>query len=206
MSARGFISLCALLILVGEHASAADPTKSAEPREHRPALTSCGAERLSRAVTIDKRAPGCHKDAECTAGKNGRCTPPAPYSRTRAHVCTYDQCFADAECGKKSICLCRHTAEGPGEGHACFTGACRVDADCGAQSYCSPSHDACSKSKSALGYFCHTASDECTNDDDCVPPKDQSDGSWATSCVPSGAAGRWVCSTMRCPPPSGARP
>lgn len=104
--------------------------------------------------------PACRTDADCTAGKNGRCVPTPGIAC--APECTYDTCFSDADCAK-TPCVCRGSAS-DSAANVCAPGNCAVDADCGAGGYCSPSGlpDRC-----GLGYYCHTSSDACANNSDC---------------------------------------
>jgi hypothetical protein len=92
------------------------------------------------------------------------------------------------------VCAC-------GVANQCKKGNCRIDSDCGPGGYCSPATDACG---AVLGYYCHTAADECVNDDDCAGR----DAGPFLGCLPdvnsAGADGtgapRWVCTPpANCP-------
>ena len=87
----------------------------------------------------------CSRDADCVAGINGRCD---PMMRSPGCACSYDQCFADADCTTGGPCECRppipinvaggQSAPAPTPTNTCKQGNCRIDANCGG-SYCSPS-------------------------------------------------------------------
>lgn len=105
--------------------------------------------------------PACKSKADCTANKNGRCS--------RGH-CTYDNCYEDKDCGK-AVCECSDDGI---RGHYCKQGDCAVDSDCGSNGYCSPTWGmSCGAFTGVIGYYCHTADDECTNDSECVKGKEQ---------------------------------
>jgi hypothetical protein len=132
----------------------------------------------------------CKSDAECTAGKNGRCSmvgggrmPPYP-------ACVYDACYVDADCGAKHACDCGGS---PGDGHRCEQGNCAVDADCGksGEGFCSPSLGSCGNYGGTIGNFCHTSKDDCMNDDECT---DKPGG----YCAYSQEAQKWQCSYGHC--------
>jgi hypothetical protein len=157
----------------------------------------------------------CTSDADCTAGTNGRCLmrtgggPAGPLSS-----CSYDRCFDDSECSKGTICNCRESNTSFDE-NACYpAGACRLDSDCGPNGYCSPSlinavcacwgpapqrHQQsgmcfvnglpapCETDVCGHGYFCHTKSDICVDDSDCV----------GGTCNYNMFEARWSCSACR---------
>jgi hypothetical protein len=76
-------------------------------------------------------------------------------------------------------CSCRASAS-DGNANVCLTlSNCEVDSDCGSGGYCSPSFASCQQ-----GYFCHTASDTCTDDGDCRSGE---------FCVFNMTAGHWLC-------------
>jgi hypothetical protein len=141
-----------------------------EPKLHRAAATECTAERPPG--NVDPSAGGdCTTDAECTTGANGRCVQflgdPA--------FCSYDECAKDADCGAASVCECRNPAAY--DANVCVHGNCLLDADCGQGGYCSPSavtlDPFCKEGVpiGSVGYFCHTAEDECIDDEDCGAPE-----------------------------------
>jgi len=158
----------------------------------------------------------CHGDSECTAGANGRCNRTVPPIACQSD-CSYDDCFDDSACPDRVPCQCREQAT-DSQPNACVTSSnCRVDGDCGPGGYCSPSvlDDFCFCPSPALcdasdkcyagnmqvpcacgdacghGYYCHTASDTCVDDEDC--------GGQGT-CNYDRLAGRWSCSTCQAVP------
>jgi hypothetical protein len=137
------------------------------------------------------REAKCSKDAECTAGKNGRCSMVGGGRLPPYAACVYDGCYVDADCGAKSACAC---GGAPNDGHSCEQGNCAVDADCasgGGTGYCSPSLGSCGNYGGSIGNFCHTAKDDCMNDDECM---DKPGG----YCAYSQEAGKWQCSYGHC--------
>lgn len=135
-------------------------------------------------------ATQCQSDAQCMAGANGRCIidngGPIPIC-----VCTYEACAHDTDCPAGSTCVCHGSAYVGGAGNTCTASRCRVDADCGPGGFCSPSRDLTEcNGAGTSGYFCHTPSDQCTNDSDC--PMDQG----AAACAYSAANGRWQCGSV----------
>jgi hypothetical protein len=153
----------------------------------------------------------CLQDADCAAGTNGRCLRGFGPARCGG-VCSYDACSGDADCPGAQPCECRASATDLSP-NSCVSGSnCRVDADCGAGGFCSPSvvnafcfcpspklcdasthcyagttevpcscGDACGH-----GYFCHTAKDECVDDEDCAK---------GGTCNFDRVEGRWTCTT-----------
>ncbi|HSQ66399.1 MAG TPA: hypothetical protein VLM85_24415 [Polyangiaceae bacterium] len=129
--------------------------------------------------------PQCHNDGECDAGLNGRCQWTTqqfginpPY---QLPLCSYDQCLSDQDC-HGGVCDCRGAAVyGLWPGNECLPGNCVVDSDC-ASGFCSP---APATGWCSLGFFCHTARDECHNTSDCP----QSEQCTFTSFGP----GYWQC-------------
>jgi hypothetical protein len=80
-------------------------------------------------------------------------------------------CTADTDC-PGTVCDCgKHFACFQKNQNACLpSGNCRIDADCGPGGYCSFSSDGAYCGYQHLsGYFCHTASDSCSDDSDCPP-------------------------------------
>ena len=135
------------------------------PVNHRAAAMACAGPRS--AFDLGYATGKCIKDAECTAGSNGRCVA----FLGKPSFCSYDACSADADCGSASVCDCRNGANW--DANSCFHGNCQVDADCGATGYCSPSAVTigfdCSTGvqQGSYGFFCHTPADECVDDADC---------------------------------------
>jgi hypothetical protein len=162
-----------------------------------------------RAVECQRRrGPGdapnktgkCKSDADCTAGKNGRCV--SFYGEGRVppfNQCSYDACFLDGDCGAGSLCVCGHDAgKETGDGHVCVPASCRTDKDCGPAGFCSPSSALCSRG-SLPHYYCHTPSDECVNDEDCPKPAKEGYGTTPTGRRYSPEAGHFTCVTEECP-------
>lgn len=164
------------LLLVGCSSSTAAPTTTSDaaaatpkvPEVHRAAAVSCPTTRPPGSASAPPEFDNkCTSDAECTAGKNGRC-----YGSFTPNVCTYDECFTDADC-KTAVCDCRNGGA-IGQPNKCILGNCRTDADCSGN-YCSPSGTLLASgctgpSSGSIGYFCHTAKDQCTDDKDCGDP------------------------------------
>ena len=155
------------------------------PAVHRSVASPCDTVR----ATLDPMAPAgdpsvsCTTHEECTDGINGRCG-------GNAHdgwYCTYDECFEDAECGE-FVCACEGGFRA--DNNICLSqGNCRIDADCGDNGYCSPTLGSCGNYFGAVGYFCHTPQDECTDDADCEAP---------SYCAYNTIAGKWMCSSDQC--------
>jgi hypothetical protein len=124
----------------------------------------------------------CGKDADCTAGANGRCD--ESMGGPAGCYCTYDMCEHDTDCSPGDLCAC-HGSPFVGGGNSCLPGSCRVDSDCGNGGYCSPSHGGPLGCGGLTGYYCHTASDQCVNDTDC--------GNGFQVCGWSPADSRWEC-------------
>jgi hypothetical protein len=171
--------------------------KGVVPERHREAAVACSTDKVKgdaepRAADAGAkpswgRTPECAKDADCTAGKNGRCSIAGGGRMPPYAQCIYDGCYADADCGKKSACIC---GSGAASGHYCMSGNCATDADCGA-SYCSPSLGSCGGYGGYVGNYCHGADDECTNDADCK----SKDGGY---CAWSEEVNHWRCSYNHC--------
>ncbi|HVR00933.1 MAG TPA: hypothetical protein VMT47_02275 [Polyangia bacterium] len=143
------------------------------PQKHRAAAVACPTDRpagLCTAPNVDAGF-GCAKDADCTAGTNGRCS---SGGRLAGCQCSYDTCSMDADCAQMGgPCECRSTAQGivapatTTSVNVCKMGNCRVDHDCGAGGYCSPSLGSCGNYGGVVGYYCHTTKDTCVDDSDC---------------------------------------
>lgn len=133
------------------------------------------------------RPNDCKSDAQCTAGKNGRCE-----QMGLGAGCTYDDCYADQDCaarGTAKVCACRASAESVGPNH-CVSGNCTTDADCGAFR-CSPTLGPMGHIGGIHGYFCHTASDACVDDEDCGQ---------GSTCRYASEVGRFQCSNSEVRP------
>ncbi len=161
------------------------PPPGRVPLNHRAVARDCDDVRA-------RRDPGAEDWGECTAhedcqdGINGRCIGNSHDS----WYCSYDQCFADAECGGK-VCECEGGFRS--DHNVCLrVGDCLTDADCGAGGYCSPTLGDCGDYDGTVGYFCHTPEDDCIDDADC-----QVDERWEY-CAYNPAAQKWSCSDAQC--------
>ena len=158
--------------------------------KHRATAAACTAAR--QPYDLGDATGKCIKDAECTAGLDGRCVafPGQP------SFCSYDACSADADCGSASVCDCRNGANF--DANTCFHGNCQVDADCGPSGYCSPSAVTigfdCNTGvqPGSYGYFCHTPADECVDDADC--PSTMGQG----ACLLQPDKAIWACQPLFC--------
>jgi hypothetical protein len=136
---------------------------------------------------------GCMTDSECNdGGQNGRCL---PGGRIAGCQCTYDTCFADADCHGGGPCDCRAGAGIAGPGFSatniCKGGDCRTDRDCGPGGYCSPTLGGCGAYGGVTDYRCHTPKDKCVDDSDC-----QAQG--GGDCRYEPTSGAWTCQTSQC--------
>jgi hypothetical protein len=150
------------------------------PANHRPTSVGCS---MVRPPGLQSAVPsgGCASDSQCTGGQNGRCTP----ARTEP-ICTYDSCFTDTDCGG-GVCECGGPDGVGRSANICLGGNCTVDPDCGPGGYCSPSYGtSCGAYGGVAGYFCHTAEDQCNNDDQCVD-------AGAGYCAYQPTTGSWAC-------------
>jgi len=156
-----------------------------EPTQHRPEATACGAPPADTgaagASANGQGAPAepCSQNSECTSGPNGRC-----FMGRVGPYCSYDECFADADCVAGAACMCSGPA---GAGNRCGSPGCQVDADCPG-SWCSPTLGSCGNYGGILGYSCHTAKDECVNDTDCS-------GGY---CMYDPQVTHWICNSSQC--------
>jgi len=130
----------------------------------------------------------CTQDSDCASCENGhlgRCE--GPFS-----TCVCDQCVTDQDCGASGVCACDGQTFGfshTRRGNVCIASNCRVDADCGPRGFCSPTTDiSCGAFYGIAGYYCHTPSDQCTNDADCAQG----------TCRYSPQVGYWVCAVGAC--------
>lgn len=121
----------------------------------------------------------CASDADCNAGENGRCMAEFIY-----YVCSYDQCFSDADCTNGGPCGCEE-GDRYSDANICLPGNCRTDGDCGVSGYCSPTRSICG---TLDGYYCHTCEDECIDNADCpeVPNRQR-------QCTYSTEVEHWIC-------------
>ena len=156
------------------------------PDKHRPTAPTCSMSRPPEIVDaggVDSGIPGsCAVDADCTQGKNGRCS--RSMGNRAGNYCTYDACFADGDCAANEACTCATT------GNQCVTANCRVDADCGAAGYCSPTTGGSCSGTAVGGFYCHTAGDDCANDADCHTPGHFQAGE---ACVWAPTSKKWTC-------------
>jgi hypothetical protein len=167
-------------------------TSDAEvPLNHRATAACCPAERgpgpsaAPYPAEVGQGLSGlCMSDSDCTAGTNGRCS----WESWVGSGCTYDECFTDSQCGSKVPCICRSSSTDSTPNACDFGGRtlagedvypsnCAVDTDCGPGGYCSPSavpsnalhiSGAVNVCYGPNPYYCHTASDLCINDSDCL--------------------------------------
>ncbi len=150
-------------------------------------MTACPTDRPPGSAGPD--AGKCSKDADCTEGKNGRC-----YGGLLPNACSYDECVTDTDCGT-AVCDCRNTGK-IGQPNVCFKGNCRTDTDCKGQ-FCSPSattvtYNCTGPVLGSFGYFCHTAQDECVDNEDCASV------SFNAQCVFDPDVVHWKCIKLLC--------
>lgn len=157
-----------------------------EPERHRTLPEMCDDVRPPGPVDGDGDPGGeCSSDDDCVDGVNGRCV------HGRFTMCTYDECFSDADCANDQgggVCEC----EGGwgSDANACLGGDCRRDLDC-ETGYCSPSYGDCGDYSGFVAYYCHTFEDDCIDDADCA---DLPGG----YCAFQPQLGRWACSNSHC--------
>jgi hypothetical protein len=160
-----------------------------EPARHRAEAAACTGSPPPGNTSMPGSA--CEQDGDCTAGENGRCIWPFGGE----NLCMYDECVEDQDCGGASVCACR--VDDSFGMNRCFHGNCVVDADCGEGGYCSPSavhvSPSCMEgiSPGSIGFFCHTAGDECTDDPDCGDPQ-------GFACLFQVESARWECHILTC--------
>jgi hypothetical protein len=190
--ARAAILVSSLLAGCGG-ADGGTPSPLPPPTAHRPAPTACPADRQpGRPPAYKPPGSACTTDADCTAGRNGRCE-----ENLGPSVCSYDACIVDGDCGGSSVCVCRLSTNY--DANTCFHGNCKVDAECGPGAYCSPSGpDVDSSCRTGLepgsfGFFCHTAQDACVDDRDCP-----ANLPWPQKCLFDPTARHWACFDMKC--------
>ena len=159
------------------------------PAVHRATAAACSHDRGPGDFDTQLMNAQCQADADCTMGTNGRCLRTKVAARN--NYCSYDTCFADADCGGAKVCTCR---EFPNDDNRCQAGNCKLDADCGAGGYCSPSADPGATNFGTTGWWCHTAKDECADDTDCNSMKRE-------KCVYDPMITHWSCSSQAFLPP-----
>lgn len=164
-------------------------TTQKEPKTHRATATACTADRPPGLT--DAMGGACANDADCTDGTNGRCH----QTLNDPPFCSYDECQSDKDCGV-AACECRNPARF--DANVCVHGNCVTDADCNG-GYCSPSavtlDPYCSLDIpiGSVGYYCHSAADECVDDEDCS----QGTGSFP-GCLFDADKGHWACREILC--------
>jgi hypothetical protein len=175
----------------------ADGSTPAVPTNHRPTPVACSTTRgpgmTSDAGAFDASFPGqCDTDSQCTAGTNGRCLKLGDVS---GGTCTYDACATDSQCGTGKVCVCGTSAGSDGRtANQCVVSNCEVDSDCGPDGYCSPTESMGCGASGVVGYFCHTAADECTNDGDCAgATTDGGPRPGGGYCAWDGTSSKWTC-------------
>jgi len=152
------------------------------PTADRPVATECSP---CRPFGYEPGGEGdCAVHADCTDGDNGRCM----LGMIGAY-CSYDICFADDDCAGDQLCSCDGASFSGA--NTCVPTNCRVNADC-ASGRCSPSYG-CLLGGSPNGWYCRTAADECSLDDDCT---EYANG----RCAFSASAEHWICQYGVCVP------
>lgn len=173
-------------------------TSGRVPKNHRAVATVCDGVRPTseptHLPTIDAGSEPngyikCRTNAECTAGKNGRCNG----NGHDGWQCTYDACQTDTDCAGNGVCECGGGFRADND--VCLESACRVDADCGTKGFCSPTLGDCGNYTGTVGYFCHQPSDECVDDEDCGGTTGPSGKG---SCRYNKMVGHWRCETSEC--------
>jgi hypothetical protein len=154
------------------------------PRQHRGnGAGACDTNPKSGSARSDLQ--GCKSDKECKDGKHGRCNTRGGGHSLEINTCEYDNCMADADCAGGGACECE------GTGNRCLTATCRQDSDCGDGGACSPVNGCFG----IEGFACHTAKDECIDDDDC---RTNDNSAWKR-CRMSPEVGHWACVAIQCP-------
>jgi hypothetical protein len=126
----------------------------------------------------------CHSDADCNKGKNGRCHfSPGGGPRMPWNNCTYDGCFADADCSPGNLCECDRE-----RGNYCLASNCRSKDECADGASCDVAPNVECFGGSA-GRFCRTPKDACKTEDDCPTGRDGRHG----ACTYLPETGAWGC-------------
>ncbi len=185
----------------GPDATAGTCSSAPLPPQHRATAQACPAERgsvgsIDTTACADRSGITCTSDADCTAGKTGRCVAGDGPCLT---TCSYDACLTDADCAE-GPCSCRGSASDVAA-NVCLPGSnCRTDADCGNCEACSPSTVpnsincdpagacTCGDAVASLRYACHSASDECVTASDCL-------GGSSAYCAYDEGFRRWKCAS-----------
>lgn len=143
--------LCSVGCFTDQEDPSAGPT--------RPVAVACNVCRPAVDASGGEGFPGgCGADADCCDGDNGRCV----WGRG-GPFCSYDRCFEDSDCEEDQLCACNGARDG---GNACIEAGCHTDQECGDYK-CTPSLGSCGHYSPPVGYYCHTAADDCQSDDDC---------------------------------------
>jgi len=144
----------------------------------------------------DGGATSCASNADC-GGDAG-----SQFPSCLSGQCSFDACLTDSDCPSHHVCACSSDYYGGnGEYHAnvCVPSNCQVDSDCGATGYCSPTVDAsCGSRSGVVGYYCHGADDDCTNDSDCSGANDGGPTQGPGYCAWQPTVGKWACSYGVC--------
>lgn len=117
----------------------------------------------------------CLQDADCTKGKDGRCVQTNGGFAGPGQACVYTACTSDSECATGSVCQCSTN------GSSCVPSGCHTDSECTDKLGCSPSRQ---------GYRCHTRTDECVDDSDCIDPSSRGPAKY---CDFNAQKGHWSC-------------
>jgi hypothetical protein len=182
-----------------------------EPAVHRPTASTCGVTPPRQPAPPPPGSPDSGTDAGAPAA-DGTCTTDtdcpdyAPDWKGHcrsfddaggAKKCNFDGCFVDADCGATGVCSCQGQTYGFGRaspGNRCVASNCRVDTDCGAGGWCSPTASPdCGWFYGTQGWYCHTATDECSDDADCPP-----NGGSPLHCSYRPEIGHWKCESGAC--------
>jgi hypothetical protein len=168
--------------------SAGDSPVVRTPKNHRATASTCSPSTSPGTGVCSGGIPGaCKIDSDCAAGKNGHCEPLS--GGVLMCGCVYDTCASDTDC-KGSVCACQGTPYQTQANTCAPAGGCRLDSDCGAGGFCSPSSGA-GCANAIAGYFCHTAADECVDDEDC-----KSGVTGPANCRFDGAKHHWACAAV----------
>jgi hypothetical protein len=143
----------------------APPTNVHIPINHRPSDAQCATTASPGDCSFNNLGDPsmCSSDSMCTTGTNPRCV--VLQGGIPDCQCTSDTCQHDTDCPMGQLCAC-HGSAFLATGNTCYPGNCRIDGDCGTNGYCSPSAGT-TGCGGLVGYYCHTADDTCTDDNDC---------------------------------------
>jgi hypothetical protein len=138
----------------------------------------------------DAAPVSCTTDRDCSDGGSGGTPGSFAASLRCVHgQCSASNCMSNDDCANGGVCSCEGSTFGYGHssfGNACVPSNCRSDGDCGPAGYCSPTLMG-GPFYGTQGYYCHSCSDECTNDSDC------GQGS-CSYCAYDLTVGHWACS------------